>query len=223
MSRLPLPGRPGQHRLECHHVHPRATLDDRFPKAEVNDLANLVFVSARANKRIGASPPKVYFPELEVEELTAHLVPLEESLRDADGYDRFLGARRALLAEAMTALLDRLRPAFLDRLPPAAEPPAGPSMALVLYASAWDPGRLVFTANGTGPPWTGSAPMAELEAAVTAAGDTGFDSDVEIGGESVPVRVVDDTVEVAVGPFLLTGTVPDCRRSSGGSGPTPGR
>jgi hypothetical protein len=197
----------GEHRLEHHHVHPVATLDDRYDKAEINDLANLVFISAKANRRISNKPPKVYFPELGSDELAAHYVPLDDALRDADGYLEFLAERRRLLAAAMTDLLDSYRPRWLDKLPlgPAATTD-GLALRLVLYASAWDSGRLVFTASGPGIKWTGSASMADLEQGVVAAGVAGIDSDVEIAGESVPVQVVEDSVEVRVGPFLVTGT-----------------
>jgi hypothetical protein len=76
----------------------------------------------------------------------------------------------------------------------------------VLYASAWDPGRLVLTAGGTAPAWTGAASMAELESTVAAVARLGIDSDVEIGGEAVPVRNEGDTVVVRIGPFRVTGT-----------------
>jgi hypothetical protein len=48
--------------------------------------------------------------------------------------------------------------------------------------------------------------MEELESAVTAAGVAGIPGDVVIGGESVPVEVVEGSVELPVGPFVLTGT-----------------
>lgn len=201
-----LSGPGGQRKLEHHQIHPAAALDEQHRKAAANDLANLVFVSTRAGRSIGNKSPKDYFPGLKDEELAAHLVPLDESLRDPSSFPDFLVARRRLLANAMTSLLDRFRPTWLERLPADPETPDGPALSLTLFASAWDRGRLLFTATTEDTTWTASASMAELEQAVTAAGDTGFDSDVEIGGESVPVQVIDDAVEVAVGPFLVTGT-----------------
>jgi hypothetical protein len=201
-----LPGQPGQQALEAHHIHPRASLGDRWAKTDVNDLANLAHISGRANRRIGAQPPRDYFPTLEPAELAAQYVPTDEALLTSDGFGDFLAQRRRLLAAAMTDLLDRFRPAWLDRLPPTDEPPAGPSVSLVLYASAWEPGTLVFTAGDGATVWQGTAGMAELEAAVATAARTGFDGDVEIAGDSVPVQVVDEAVEVGVGPFRLTGT-----------------
>ncbi|MFE0590679.1 DUF262 domain-containing protein [Micromonospora echinospora] len=207
-----LPGHADAQKLEHHHVHPPATLDDRFDKGTINDLANLVFISAKANKRINGRSPAAYFPELDEADLKAHQVPLNDSLRDPDGYARFLVTRRQLLAEAMNDLLDRFRPAFLDEEPVApADPNAGLSLDLALYGSGWDGGRMVFTANGEGFSWAGAANIAELEAAIESARIAGIDSDVVIAGESVPVQMIEESLNISIGPFLVTGTPEEWR------------
>ncbi|HCT79990.1 MAG TPA: hypothetical protein DGG94_02375 [Micromonosporaceae bacterium] len=200
-----LPGPDGDQKLEHHHIHPVATLDE-YDKAEVNDLANLIFISARANRRISYKSPRDYFPEVGERGLVAHYVPLDESLRDAINFRGFLAARRQLLAEAMTALLDKFRPEWLDKLPagPAASTD-GMSLRLDLFTSAWDAGRMVFTASANGTSWVGSASMEDLEQAISDAAIAGIPGDVEIARESMPVEVIEDSVEIAVGPFLLTG------------------
>ncbi|MFV2102968.1 GmrSD restriction endonuclease domain-containing protein [Micromonospora sp. LOL_024] len=185
-------------KLEHHHVHPPSTLDGlRFDKAMVNDLANLVFISAQASKRINGRSPIEYFPALREDELTEHLVPLGEALRSPDGYPRFLDARRHLLAEAMNALLDRFRPAYLNEVPVEnADPSAGLSLDLALYGSLRDGGRIVFTASGDGISWVGWAGMAELDSSIESARIAGIDSDVTIAGESVPVEMIEDSLQV---------------------------
>lgn len=196
-------------RLEHHHIHPVATLEAQYDKAEINELANLAFISGKANRRISYKSPRAYFPELGDRELSAHFVPLDESLRDAERFLEFLAARRRLLADAMTAFLDRFRPKWLDTAPAAAAEPTGTdglSMRLVQFASAWDKGHLLFVANVNGRKWTGAAIADELEQVVTAAGVAGIPGDIEVGAESVSVEVVEDSVEVPVGPFILTGT-----------------
>lgn len=196
----------GQVELEHHYIHPASTLDERYRKTAA-DIANLVFVSPPAGRTIGARSPRDYFAELKDGDLAAHLVPVQESLRDPEAFQDFLVERRRLLAAGMTDLLDHFRPTWLDRLP--VEPVVSgdrPVLALTLYASAWEPGRLVFTATGAGPAWVGSASMAELEQTVAAVARIGIDSDIEIGGESVPVRNVQDSVEVEIGPFRVTGS-----------------
>ena len=50
----------------------------------------------------------------------------------------------------------------------------------------------------------------DLESAFDAASD-GLASDVTIGGESVPVQVDNDGVQIPFGPFIVTGTVEEWR------------
>jgi hypothetical protein len=196
----------GDQRMEHHHVHPIATLEEKYEKAEINDLANLVFISGKANRRISNKSPRAYFPEVGEHNLRAHFIPLDESLRDTERYMDFLDARRQLLSDAMNALLDKFRPDWLDQLPMGKPSETdGLSMRLVLYASAWDPGRVVFTATSNGAKWSAAASMGDLESAITAAGVAGISGDVEIGGESVPVEIVEGAVQLPVGPFILTG------------------
>jgi hypothetical protein len=116
-----------------------ATLVESYPKAEINDLANLAFISARANRKISDRRPAEYFPELTEAELAAHQVPLDEKLRAPGAYRQFLARRRELLADAMSALLDRYRPGWVDTVSvrPSA-PTDGMELNLTLYESGWD-------------------------------------------------------------------------------------
>jgi len=54
--------------------------------------------------------------------------------------------------------------------------------------------------------WAAAIGVPNLASALDAAAD-GLDSDVDIGGESVPVHLESDDVQVPFGPFLVTGTV----------------
>jgi len=201
------PGREDGQRIEYHHIHPVDTLDEVYSKAEINDMANLAFISAKANKKISNKSPKTYFADLKEAELTAHYVPLDEDLRTPEAYPRFLSRRRDLLADAMTVLLDRYRPDWLDTAAPLpAAPTDGMELKFTLYESGWDTGRLVAAASGPGVAWIGSVNMSDLQTAVESAGDRGIDADLEIAGEMVPVRLVEDAVEIPMGPFLVTGT-----------------
>jgi len=203
-------GGDGGQKLEYHHIHPQATLAghaNRYAKAEINDLANLAFISSKANKKISDRSPMTYFPSLGNDELAAHFVPLDEERRDAAAYREFLAARRQLLAAAMTALLDNLRPSWLDAAGTAeSDPLAGSELELTLYESEWDKGRIVATARHNGVQWAAAIGVPNLASALDAAAD-GLDSDVDIGGESVPVHLESDDVQVPFGPFLVTGTV----------------
>lgn len=204
----------GAQKLEHHHIHPQATLKNhpnKYSKAEINDLANLAFISGQANRKISDRSPSKYFtdpdlPPLTKEELAAHFVPLDEQLWHADAYREFLSARRRLLAAAMTELLDSFRPAWLDRTTSSVELLPGHSLEFVLYQSSWDMGRVVATAKGENFEWTGSFSFADFDAAINSA-NSGLDSDIDVAGEAAPVRVENDTMEIAIGPYLVTGTI----------------
>jgi hypothetical protein len=201
-----LPGLEGGQRLEYHHIHPVDTLEDFYSKSEINELANLAFISSRANKRISNKSPVEYFPTLGAEELSRHFVPAQPRFREVQNYPQFLAARRKLLADAMTDLINRFRPSWLDQSP--LSPPAvaeGYALNFSLYEGGWDQGVLVLEAAGEATRWAGSVVMADLEAAITAAA-TGLDGDIEVSGETVPVRVVEEIIEVPMGPFSVVGT-----------------
>ncbi|GAA1311863.1 hypothetical protein Psi02_72080 [Planotetraspora silvatica] len=206
-------------KLEYHHIHPQATLKNHpgsYSKTEINDLANLAFISGKANRKISDRSPSDYFTDqkqpLTKAELAAHFVPYDENLRHADAYRDFLNARRALLADAMTALIDRYRPKWLDEDVTEADPLAGCALEFQLFQSSWDSGQIVARATGEDFEWTGSLGLAELEAAIEAA-DGGLDSDIEISKEIVPVRVESDTLTIPIGPFVVSGTIEAWRKT----------
>lgn len=198
----------GSQKLEYHHVHPQATLRrhaNGYSKAEINDLANLVFISGKANRKISDRSPAVYFPTLGDQELATHLVPLDHSLRDASAYRPFLSARRMALAAAMTDLLDQFKPDWLDDSGTPADPISGNTLEFVRYHDPAGEDRIVATARGEVGGWTGSMSAVELDEALAAAA-SGVDSDVLISGESMPVKVDDESIEIPIGPFLVTGS-----------------
>ncbi|WP_165968945.1 DUF262 domain-containing protein [Actinomadura sp. KC06] len=205
-------------KLEYHHIHPQATLTRHTPpygKSEINDLANLAFISGKANRRISDRSPADYFvapevPPLTEAELAPHFVPYDEDLRTAGQYREFLKKRRSLLADAMTALLDKFRPSWLDEhLAATVDLIAGHSLEFQLYQSSWDIGRMVATAKGVGFSWTGSFTMDDFEDAIRQASDQGLSGDIEIAGASAPVTVSNETVEIPIGPFLAIGSIDD--------------
>jgi hypothetical protein len=212
-STIALGGTDGQ-KLEYHHIHPQATLArhaEKYTKAEINDLANLAFISAKANRKISDRSPRHYFAEVGKDELAKHFVPLDPQLRDASAYREFLAARRALLASAMTDLLDQYCPPWLrEAVITDADPLAGAELDFTVYKSDWDAGRIVATAKHNGNRWRGVIGLPDLESAIEAASE-GLASDVFVGGDPCPVTVDEDGAQVPIGPFLVTGTVDDWR------------
>lgn len=188
----------GGQKLEYHHIHPRATLKSSYGKAVINDIANLAFISGRANRRISDRSPSDYFKDLSDEELMAHFVPLDEDLREAGHYEEFLARRREILAEEITKFLENFRPAWLDAKDDA--PGASDeSVDLVLVGD-----RLSVIVDIGNEPWMGSCSREELEAALREA-DEGLESELTAAGEVVTVSAQDDVIEAPVGPVTLYG------------------
>ncbi|MCL4825198.1 MAG: DUF262 domain-containing protein, partial [Anaerolineales bacterium] len=50
-----------QHRLQFHHIFPKALLRSEFASREADDISNLAFISGKTNRMISDKPPFVYF------------------------------------------------------------------------------------------------------------------------------------------------------------------
>lgn len=98
--------------LEYHHIFPKALLNqyykERGQSRVVNQVANLVFLSQRANSRIASSSPHVYLPKIPLARLRAQYVPVDEVLWPLERYEDFVRERRKLLASAINDLLASL-------------------------------------------------------------------------------------------------------------------
>lgn len=200
----------GGQAIEYHHIHPQATLKSTYSKAEINDLANLAFISARANKRISNRSPAAYFPELADEELQRHFVPLDQSLRTVHAYPDFVRERRGLLATAMTDFLDAFRPALLAA-GPAMQPPQS-RLIVNVYSRARtsEEAVLEFRADHDSTTWIGTASLADVNRFLADA-EAGLAAGLPIDGDVVTVEGGQDVLEAPIGPFLITGTVDEWR------------
>jgi len=98
------------HQLQFHHVFPQAVLKSagNYTSHEINDIANIAFLSQRANISILNSPPKSYLKNVEAERLEAQLIPMDETLWDISNFKKFLDERRKLLTEAINSYLSSL-------------------------------------------------------------------------------------------------------------------
>jgi hypothetical protein len=80
-----------------------------YEKAEINEIANMAFVSGSTNRRIGSTPAERALAEVRKEQgdasLLAHCVPIDESLWRTDNYRAFLEYRRAELARAINEFI----------------------------------------------------------------------------------------------------------------------
>ncbi|MBM3242483.1 DUF262 domain-containing protein [Candidatus Poribacteria bacterium] len=104
-----------EHQIELHHIFPREVLKqvDQYYSSEIDDLANIAFLSQKANRTILYSPPEKYLPELEQKRLHAQIVPLDGDLWKIDRFKDFLANRRTLLAEAINEYLRELGEEYL--------------------------------------------------------------------------------------------------------------
>ncbi len=102
----------GRQALEYHHIFPKALFTGRYDSRAqgriVNQVANLAFISGRANSAIAAKSPDTCLPSIEEARLRAQYVPLDRSLWDLDRYEDFVRERRQMLANAINDLLASL-------------------------------------------------------------------------------------------------------------------
>ena len=97
------------HYIQTHHIFPKAVTAD-YEANNVNEIANLAFVSGSQNRSISSKPPNVYLPDVVktrgLEALTAQGIPIDTELWKVDNFPTFLEYRRAELAKIVNDFLD---------------------------------------------------------------------------------------------------------------------
>lgn len=200
----------GAFALEYHHIHPKATLNDQYSKDEINDLSNLAFISGKANRKIGGRSPAIYFPDVGDDELARHFVPLDAGLRTADRFPDFVRRRRAALAAAMTELLEHFRPTWIDAA--VAAPAVTDRLVATAIEAALLPGEpvLQFVALDGGTEWRGVLSVPELAAMIDDV-ENGRPGQVTVGDDPIVVDPSSETIELPLGPFVVTGSPTEWR------------
>lgn len=98
-----------QHRLQFHHVFPKAVLKNGYTTREADDIANLTFIGGKTNRAISDKPPSVYLPPLieKIGEASLHAqcIPTNGELLDLVNYKDFLVERRKRIAERINSFL----------------------------------------------------------------------------------------------------------------------
>jgi hypothetical protein len=101
------------HYIQYHHIFPKALLKGKYEKNEINEIANMAFVSGRMNREISAKEPYKYFPgiiETRGEEaLSLQAIPLDSELHKVTNYRAFLEERRIMLTKEVNAFLEKSR------------------------------------------------------------------------------------------------------------------
>ncbi|WP_418125352.1 GmrSD restriction endonuclease domain-containing protein [Variovorax sp. 160MFSha2.1] len=98
-----------QHRLQFHHIFPKAVLKTSFTAREADDIANLAFIGGKTNRAISDKAPAVYLPPL-VDQLgepafAAQCIPVEASLLEVESYKAFLLERRNRIATVLNTFV----------------------------------------------------------------------------------------------------------------------
>ena len=104
-----------QHKLQFHHIFPKAVLKSTYPAREADDISNLAFIGGKTNRAISDKPPVAYFPALiekaGVATFDAQCIPTEAALLELGSYKTFLTKRRELIANRLNEFLGTIPPA----------------------------------------------------------------------------------------------------------------
>ncbi|HBH53140.1 MAG TPA: hypothetical protein DDY91_14725 [Planctomycetaceae bacterium] len=98
-----------QHKLQFHHIFPRAVLRDLYRPHLINDIANLAFIGGKTNRRISSKAPSEYLPGVVekqgVKALESQCIPTDPELWKVENYLDFVNQRRALIAARLNEFL----------------------------------------------------------------------------------------------------------------------
>ena len=105
--------------IQSHHIFPQAVLykngydpENHLDKQRVNEVANRAFITRDTNYNISDKEPQDYLLEVQSkfpDALKQQLIPTEKSLWQIDKYDKFLTARRKMIADAINSFLTHLK------------------------------------------------------------------------------------------------------------------
>ncbi len=102
-----------QHRLQFHHIFPKAVLKASYTPREADDIANLAFISGKTNRAISDKEPAKYFPSLiqkaGMDAFRSQCIPTESELLRVDRYKDFLADRRKAISERLNEFLEHER------------------------------------------------------------------------------------------------------------------
>lgn len=98
-----------QHRLQFHHIFPKAVLTKHgLTSREADDIANLAFIGGKTNRAISDKPPSQYLALLMAQNrqsVVSQAIPQDVALLDMSSYKAFLVERRKLIATRLNEFL----------------------------------------------------------------------------------------------------------------------
>lgn len=100
------------HYIEYHHIFPKSLLQKAdYEKAEINEIANMAFISGKANRNISNKQPADYFPivikDRGEQALTSQGITLDTNLWAIEQFRPFLEKRREVLAAAVNQFIEQ--------------------------------------------------------------------------------------------------------------------
>jgi hypothetical protein len=100
------------HFIQWHHVIPKSLLKDRgYETGEINEIANMAFITGQTNRRISNKDATAYLADVVknqgADALVSQCVPNDPTLWSVESYRDFLRNRREALAQRMNAFLDQ--------------------------------------------------------------------------------------------------------------------
>lgn len=98
------------HFIQWHHIFPKSLLKQmNYDTGEINEIANMAFITGQTNRRIANKKPLEYLPDIVaaqgVTALESQSVPYTPELLQLDSYRDFLKTRRVALANRMNAFI----------------------------------------------------------------------------------------------------------------------
>jgi hypothetical protein len=97
------------HRLQFHHIFPKAVLKSAYTSREADDIANLCFISGKTNRQISDKEPSQYLPPM-IEKagnsaFEKQCIPTAQTLLGVESYKAFLQKRREQIVKRLNDFL----------------------------------------------------------------------------------------------------------------------
>jgi hypothetical protein len=97
------------HFIQWHHIIPKSLLKAQYETGEINEIANMAFITGQTNRRISNKEATDYLATIVdkqgAEALTSQCVPTDPELWATVRYRDFLQQRRVALAERMNSFI----------------------------------------------------------------------------------------------------------------------
>ena len=95
-----------RHVIQHHHIFPKSQLKGRYETSEINEIANMAFISGGTNREISFRSAEDYLADILKQQhgkqaLESHCIPVDPNLWKIESFRDFLKYRRTALAQAV--------------------------------------------------------------------------------------------------------------------------